>query len=50
MLRKLAEKYESKKEKYDDIDDDTKEVEINKVAETNLSLMKRTTLLLLRTP
>ena len=29
MLRKLAEKDESKKEKYDDIDDDTKEVEIN---------------------
>ena len=34
MLRNLADKDESKKEKDDDIDDDTKEVEINKVAET----------------
>ena len=29
MLRKLAEKDESKKDKYDDINDETKEVEIN---------------------
>ena len=30
MLRKLAEKNKSKKEKDDDIDDETKEVDINK--------------------
>ena len=35
MLQKLAEKDEYKKEKDDDIDDETKEVEINKVAETD---------------
>ena len=33
MLRKLAEKDESKKEKYGEIDDETKEVEINEVAD-----------------
>ena len=31
MLRKLAEKNESKKEKDDDVDEDTKEMEINEV-------------------
>ena len=35
MLRKLAEKDESKNEKDDDIDNKTKEVDINEVAETN---------------
>ena len=35
MLHKLAEKDESKKEKDDNIDEETKEVEINKVAETD---------------
>ena len=38
MLHKISEKYKSNKEKDDDIDDDTKEVEINKngeVAETD---------------
>ena len=35
ILRKLAEKEESKKEKDDNIDDETKEVDINEVAETN---------------
>ena len=33
MLSKLAEKDESKKDKDDDIDDDTKEVEINENGE-----------------
>ena len=35
MLRKLAEKDESKKEKNDGIDNKTKEVDINEVAETD---------------
>ena len=35
MLRKLAEKEKSNKEKDDNIEDETKEVEINKVAETD---------------
>ena len=35
MLRKLAGKEKSKKEKDDGIDDDTKEVDINEVAETD---------------
>ena len=35
MLRKLVEKDKSKKEKYDNIDDETKEVGINEVAETD---------------
>ena len=35
MLHKLEEKYESKKEKDNNIDDDAKEVEINEVAETD---------------
>ena len=34
MLRKLAEKHESKKEKDEDIDDKTKEVEISEFTET----------------
>ena len=35
MLRNIEDKYESKKEKDDDIDDETKEVDINEVAETD---------------
>ena len=35
MLRKLAERENSKKEKDNDIDNETKEVEINEVAETD---------------
>ena len=35
ILHKLAEKDESRKDKDDDIDDETKEVEINEVAETD---------------
>ena len=35
MLRKLAEKDESNKQKDNDIDDETKELDINEVAETD---------------
>ena len=37
MLRKIAEKDESKKEKDNDIDKDIKEVEIKKVADTDIN-------------
>ena len=37
MLRKLAEKDESKKDKYDDINDETKEVEINENREVTVT-------------
>ena len=53
MLRNLAEKDEFKNEKDNDIDDNTKEVNINKVAEIENKFflsMPQTTPLLLRTP
>ena len=37
MLRKLSEKDESKKDKYDDINDETKEVEINENREVTVT-------------